>query len=336
MPTPPSTAECPDAPNMTVREQRIAAEDARRDVLQGLSQRPRRLPCRLLYDERGARLFDRICELPEYYPTRTEMEILRTHGDDIAEALGRDCRVIEFGSGSSTKTRLLLDALDRPAGYVPIDVSRAHLIRSAAALAADYPHLDVQPLVADFTRPMSLPAPSRETRSTCAFFPGSTLGNFESSAAAAFLRRIARMLGVGGALLIGIDLQKDVAVIERAYNDAAGVTAAFSLNILSVINRAVGADFDPDLFEHRAVYDPVANRVEIRLVSLVAQKRQVAGEKFTFEPGEFIVTEYSHKYTIEGFTRFARDAGFGLERAWTDPRRYFAVLLLRVAEAPGR
>lgn len=294
------------------------------DVLAGLSERPRTLPCKYFYDAAGSRLFDAICELDEYYPTRAELEILRAHAPEIAAAIGPGRLLVEYGSGSSTKTRLLLDRLAEPAGYAPVDVSREHLLAAADRVAVDYPGLCVAPIVADFTRPFALPA-SRGRPAI--YFPGSTIGNFRPAEARALLRRIAATPGLAGAI-VGIDLQKPIAALEAAYNDARGVTAAFNLNLLARINRELGGDFVVERFVHRASYDVGRHRIEMRLVSAVDQVARVDGRSFAFVAGESILTELSHKYTVDGFADMAAGSGLRLARAWTDAGRRFAVVHL--------
>lgn len=296
------------------------------DVRSGLRRRPRSLPCKYFYDERGSKLFDRICGLEEYYLTRAELAIMRQSAAHMAAAIGRGALLVEYGSGSSVKTRLLLDHLPLPASYVPVDISREHLEASASRLARSYPHVDVVPVCADFTEDFDLPALARPPARTIVYFPGSTIGNLQRDDADVLLRRIAAQVGPGGGLLIGVDLQKDPATIEAAYNDAQGVTAEFNLNILRRINRELGADFRTDQFRHRAVYSEGRGRVEIGLVSGCEQTVRLAGEVFRFAPGEEIRTEFSHKYTIGGFSEMACPAGFALGRTWTDPLQRFAVL----------
>lgn len=302
------------------------SEGFRADVLAGLSRPRKQLPAKYFYDAAGSRLFDAITELPEYYPTRTELGILRRDAAAVAARCGPRCLLVELGAGSLTKVRLLLDRLDRPAGFVPVDVSGDHLRAAAAALADDYPDLEVLPVVADFTRPFAppeLPAARRVV-----FFPGSTIGNFDPPAADALLRRVARLVGPGGGLVLGIDLRKDVGVLERAYNDAAGVTAAFNRNLLERINRELGADFDPAAFRHRAFFNRECSRIEMHLVSTAEQRVRVGGAVFAFRPGESIHTENSYKYDVAGFAARAAGCGLRLAETWTDPRGYFAVLYL--------
>jgi dimethylhistidine N-methyltransferase len=302
------------------------------DVLRGLGCRPRELPCKYFYDEAGSDLFERITDLPEYYPTRTERAIMERHAGEMAGLLGSRCQLIEYGSGSSAKTRLLLDHLAEPAGYVPIDVSGEHLLRSAAALAADYPDLSVLPLCADFTGPLHLPEPPQPAARRVVYFPGSTIGNFTPEEAVGLLRATARRCGPGGGLLLGVDLRKDTQVIEAAYNDRQGVTAAFNRNLLVRINRELGADFAVGQFAHRAFYDAEHGRIEMHLVSRRDQRVQVAGAEFYFATAESIRTEYSHKYAGETVNHLAAASGFVARRAWTDERGYFAVHYLTVAD----
>ena len=294
-----------------------------RDVLAGLSRRDRHLPCKYFYDERGSQLFERICELPEYYPTRCELAILEAHAGAMASRLGAGCVLVEYGSGSSRKTRLLLDRLIEPRAYVPVDISREHLLASARRLAADYPHLEVVPLCADFTRPFRLPGSVTGRRAV--YFSGSTIGNFGPADATALLRQIAHLVGPGGGLLIGVDLKKDRAILEPAYDDARGVTAAFNLNLLARINRELGADFVLDRFRHRAVWNEAHGRIEMHLVSLEAQTVHLAGHSFHLARNETICTEHSHKYRVEDFAELARNAGLEVRAGWTDEAGLFGV-----------
>lgn len=306
-----------------------ARTDLLPEVLEGLRSAPKRLPCKFFYDELGSRLFDRICEQPEYYPTRTELAILREHGAAMARAIGPRALLIEYGSGSSTKTRVLLDQLDAPAGYLPIDISREHLRASAEQIAADYPALRVAALCADYTNEIDLPDLGFGERRRVVFFPGSTIGNFEPEDVTPFLRRIHAACRAGGGLLIGVDLKKDKAVLEAAYDDAAGVTAAFNRNALVHVNRQLGADFDAEAFQHLARYDEVRGRVEIHLVSQKAQVVHIGGAAISFAEGERLHTENSHKYTVEEFRAVAARAGFVAEQTWTDAARRFSVHFLR-------
>jgi len=306
-----------------------AVRDFRDDVFRGLARPQKQLPCKYFYDAEGSRLFDAICRLEEYYPTRTETALLKTHGADMAALIGPKACLIEFGCGSLVKTRLLLDALAAPALFVPIDISRDHLLREAAILDAEYPRLAVLPVVADFTRPLRLPERAVAAgRRRVVFFPGSTIGNFDHAEAGEFLSRIAAMVGPGGALLIGVDLKKDEAMLVRAYDDAAGVTAAFNLNILARINRELAGDFDLGQFRHRALYNRDIGRIEIYLESRRDQTATVLGRPFRLRAGETIHTENSYKYHVDEFAALAAGHGFAAERTWTDPARLFALIYL--------
>lgn len=304
----------------------------RDEVWAGLAAPRKTLPCKYFYDARGSALFEAICELPEYYPTRTELEILERHAAAMAARLGGRCLLVEYGSGSSRKTRLLLDQLRDPAGYVPIDISRAALADSARALRAAYPGLEVLPVCADYTTELDLPQPRKPAARRGVYFPGSTIGNFTPPQAQRFLAHMARIAGPGGGLLIGVDLRKDRATLERAYDDAAGVTAAFNLNLLARINRELGGGFALDRFEHRALYDERAGRVEMHLVSTAAQTVHVGGRAFRFERGETIHTENSYKYDLPGFAALATGAGLAIREVWTDPARRFSVQYLAGSE----
>lgn len=300
-------------------------------VVHGLSQRQKLLPCKYFYDARGSELFDRICELPEYYVTRTERAIMEANAAAMADGLGEECVLIEYGSGNSAKTRILLDALCAPRAYVPIDISFDALQTAAEQLGREYPNLHVLPVWADYTEAVELPVSVRHRRGRAVYFPGSTIGNFHPPAALAFLQNIADVAGPGGALLIGVDLQKDPRVLEAAYNDRAGVTEAFNKNVLARINDELDGDFDLDQFRHIAVYNPNAGRIEMHLMSLRAQEVTLGGsERFHFASGETVRTECSYKYTLSGFAGLASGAGFTVEQVWTDPGHFFSVQLLRV------
>lgn len=296
------------------------------DVIAGLSAEPKRLPCKYFYDERGSALFDTICDLDEYYLTRTELQIMDRHSAEMARAIGHGATLIEFGSGSSVKTRLLLDHLSDLTEYIPVDISRQHLLATARRLSDRYPRIAVRPVCADFTQAIPLSLLKGSPTRRVVYFPGSTIGNLERTDASALLGRIAKLCGPSGGLLIGIDLQKDAATIEAAYNDTRGVTAQFNLNLLRRINRELDADFDLDQFEHSAFYDPSANRVDIRLKSRREQSVRVGQSVFHFRSGEDIRTEYSHKYTVDEFQEIADAHGFRLQSCWTDDRQYFAAL----------
>ncbi len=303
--------------------------DLREEVVRGLSQRPKSIPPKFFYDARGSALFDAICDQPEYYPTRTEMAILSRHAAEIAEAIGPEAWLVELGCGASRKIRLLLEAL-RPRGWLGVDISREFLRGAAHELARDYPWLEVHALCTDFSDTLRLP--TRTPGGRCAaFYPGSSIGNFDPPEAEDFLRCVAAALGPDGALLIGVDLRKDPAVLEAAYNDAAGVTAAFNRNLLVRMRDELGAEVDPEAFAHRAFYDGRRGRVEMHLVSRREQAIGLDGHRFRFEAGETLHTENSYKYTLAGFTRLAERAGYRSERVWTDERGWFSVHLLRVA-----
>ncbi len=300
------------------------------DALAGLSSSPKRLPSKYFYDARGSTLFERICEQPEYYLTRAELAIMRDHVGAIATALGSNVRLVEYGSGSSLKTRMLLQHLESPVAYVPVEISRSTLMESVAKLEHEFPDIEMLPVCADFTHPITLPRAARAPRRTVVYFPGSTLGNFAPSDALRLLRQMRGEAGQGGGMLdggvlIGVDLVKDKAVLEAAYNDAAGVTAEFTLNLLSRLNRELGADFDLAGFRHRARYSALAGRIETSIVSTRAQDVHIDGCSFHFPPDESMQVEWSCKYTLEGFASMAARAGLRVTEVWTDPARQFSV-----------
>lgn len=303
----------------------------REEVLCGLRKAQKELPSKFFYDERGSQLFEQICALDEYYVTRTEVGIMRDHAHEMAERLGRHCLLVEYGSGSSTKTRFLLDHLLQPAAYVPIDISKEHLIQAAMALAAAYPDLEVLPVCADYTTDFALPTPATPAARRVVYYPGSTIGNFDREPAQHFLRHIAKVCGPGGGLLIGVDLSKDPVKLHHAYNDWEGVTAAFNLNLLARINRELGADFLLDRFRHYAFYNPREGRVEMHLVSLASQTVNMGDAAFSFEIGESIWTESSYKYRLAEFADVAGAAGFVVAEVWIDPQKLFSVQYLTVA-----
>jgi dimethylhistidine N-methyltransferase len=302
----------------------------RHDVLRGLGLPKKDIPCKYLYDERGSALFDEICELDEYYLTRTELTILRRHVGEMADAIGPDCAIIELGSGSGLKTRLLLEHVLEPRAYFPVEISAEPLTRSASELAQRFPAIEIIPVCDDFTRPFDLPDDGSPSARRVAYFPGSTIGNFRPAAAQRLLRSLARLVGPGGGLLIGFDLDKDESIVGPAYDDRRGVSAAFNLNLLARINRELDGDFDLDGFRHQAVYRRAEERVELSLVSLATQRVRVAGREFTFDPGEPIHTEDSYKYRPEHFARLTGRAGFSIDRQWFDENRYFCVQFLTV------
>lgn len=297
------------------------------DVLAGLSRPQKALSPKYFYDEQGSALFEQICELPEYYPTRTEMEMMRARGPEIAERIGPGSVLIEYGSGSGRKTRMLIEAA-RPADYVAIDISEVQLRAAAEALAVAYPGVAVAAVCADYTRAFALPQLATGRR--VIFFPGSTIGNFTVADARAFLRLACAQAGPGGAMLVGVDLKKDSRVLNAAYNDEQGVTARFNLNVLTRINRELGADFDLDSFRHHAFYDEALGRIEMHLVSLREQKISIAGRVIDFLKDETIHTENSYKYSVDEFQGLAREGGFVPEHCWLDPAGLFSMHYLAV------
>ncbi|MEP7014147.1 MAG: L-histidine N(alpha)-methyltransferase [Verrucomicrobiota bacterium] len=312
-------------PKATVLAPEPANSDFAADAVAGLSSDPRTLPCKYFYDARGAGLFKKICEQPEYYVTRTEIKILERYRHEIASDLGSNIELIGLGTGAGTKTRILVEALDRPAVYMPVDISEKQLHESAAAFRRIFPDLEVLPICADYLQPVVLPSPRSKASRKIVYFPGSTIGNFEPDEAAGFLRRVAKLCGPDGGLLIGVDLQKDPHVIEAAYNDAQGVTAEFNLNLLVRANRELGADFDLRNWRHRAIYNSIEGRIEMYLISEKAQVVHIEGRTFEFRAGEKILTEYSYKHTTESFSVLARKAGFEFHKIWTDESRLFGV-----------
>lgn len=304
--------------------------DDRRTILRGLVAPQKHLSPKYFYDQRGSELFDEICALPEYYPTRTELALMDRHLPEVAELVGPGAAVIEFGAGSNVKVRKLLDHLIEPTAYVPVEISGDYLVEQCEDLARDYPNVHVQPVLADFTQPFELPRHPIEPTRNLVFFPGSTIGNFTRPEALGLLEVMRLEAKSGGALLIGVDLRKDRKIVEAAYNDAAGVTAEFNLNVLHRLNRELDADFDVSTFEHKAVYDESEGRIEMRLVSRREQTVHVSGFPIRFDAGEHILTEYSHKYSLEGFRGVAARAGFAPERSWMDERRLFSVHYLTV------
>jgi dimethylhistidine N-methyltransferase len=323
-----STVRKPQAPALGDAERAFAA-----DVLAGLAADPKQLPPKYFYDRRGSELFERITTLPEYYPTRIEIGILEAHAGAIAKLIPADAAVVEFGAGSAAKTRILLHAAPQVSAYVPVDISGEFLESGVARLRQHLPQLNVFPVDADFTKPFILPA-ALGARPRVGFFPGSTIGNFEPHEATALLRHAAAMLGPGALFIVGVDLVKDPDVLNRAYNDSEGVTAAFNLNLLLRINRELAGTFDPASFRHRAFYNQDQRRVEMHLVSLVRHKVRVCGKAFEFRRGETIHTENSYKYTVEQFRCHAVAAGWASLATWVDGENYFSVHALR-AQGPA-
>lgn len=302
-------------------------------VIEGLSKPRKMLPSYLFYDAAGSALFEEITRLPEYYPTRTETTILAAHGAEMIGALGDGGALVEFGSGSSLKTELILSHAPPRIVYLPIDVSQSALADAKSRLARTFPRLDVRPVVADFSKPISLPDDLARRRKL-GFFPGSTIGNLIPKDAVVLLRSFLQALSQDSRLIIGVDLKKDARKLVRAYNDSAGLTAAFNLNLLVRINRELGAGIDLKTFRHKAIYDPIEGRIEMHLVSTVTQELYIAGRRFRFRAGETIHTENSYKYEIAQFQTVARAAGWRPARVWTDAHRQFSVHELVPAVAP--
>jgi dimethylhistidine N-methyltransferase len=322
-------AEVAGEPLRGLRPRKGEHEEFAAAVLAGLARPPRSIPCRFFYDAFGCELFEEITQLPEYYPTRTETALLDAHAKEIAALVGMGRLLIEFGSGSSRKTSLLISALRDLVAYIPIDVSAESLQEAAGWLSLRHFGLKTEPVVADFTKPVTLPKFAR-TRSKLGFFSGSTIGNFTHAEARDFLRRAARLLGKGGRFLIGVDLKKPDSILIPAYDDARGVTAAFNLNLLARINRELDGDFDLSRFAHQAIYNEDARRIEIYIMSLADQSVRVLGRDFRFARGERIHTENSHKYTVAEFQALAGASGWTPVKAWTDPDRLFSLHLLKV------
>lgn len=298
------------------------------EILAGLRAPQKRISPKYFYDERGSELFDAICRLPEYYPTRTEARIMSDHLDEIAALVGAEVSVIEFGAGSNDKARRLLERLERPAAYVPVEISGEYLAEQATDLARDFPGLSIRPVVADFTKAFDLPEHARRPARNLVFFPGSTIGNFTRDDARSLLGVMRDVAGQSGALLIGVDLIKSHATVTAAYNDSQGVTAAFNRNVLTHLNEGLGCNFRPALFRHEAVYDDERHRIEMRLIAKQAHAVSVAGVEIGFERDEHIVTEYSHKYTVAGFTALAAAAGWASRAVWVDDGALFSVHFL--------
>ncbi len=295
------------------------------DAIAGLSSNPRTLPCKYFYDERGAALFQKICDLPEYYITRTEIDILDRNRAEIASHLGPNIELIGLGTGAGTKTRILIEALETPAVYIPVDISEKQLCESTANFRKIFPDLEILPVCADYLQPVVLPSPHHKPARNVVYFPGSTIGNFEPDEAVQFLRRVANVCRENGGLLIGADLKKAREVLEAAYNDRAGVTAQFNLNLLARANRELGADFDLDQWRHRAIYNSDAGRIEMYLISESDQFVHLDEQRFHFRRAEKIVTEFSYKYSPEEFSVLAGKAEFEFAQMWTDDARLFGV-----------
>lgn len=315
-------------PRLCLSEQAPQADAMLAEVAAALRRKPRRLPSKYFYDAAGSALFERICAQPEYYLTRVELGIMRASVHEMAACLGPQLLLMEYGSGSGSKTRLLLNALDGAVAYVPIDISEAALAASARSLAAEFPAVEILPVHADFAVDTVVPAPHRAPKRCAIYFPGSTIGNFDLREARQLLRQIRAAVGGQGGVLLGIDLKKDPARLEAAYNDVAGITAAFTLNMLARFNRELGADFDLGRFHHHARYNAMQGRIETSIVSEAVQAVHVGGETFHFAQDESILVEYSYKYTLAEFDMLARGASLRIDRQWTDADNLFAVLCL--------
>lgn len=298
------------------------------EVIKGLSKQQKLLPSKLFYDEKGSKLFDKICELEEYYPTRTEIKIMSDNIEEITSFIGDDCILVELGSGSSVKIRLLIDHLPSLVAYIPVDISAEHLLKSAENLKADHQKLVVHPLVADYTKQFDLPKIAEPYKSIDAFYPGSTIGNFTHDEAKSFLSRIAKTCGKGSGLLIGVDLKKDINILNAAYNDKKNVTAEFNLNILNHLNKLLGIDFNLDKYKHHAFYNEKFGRIEMHLVSKDKQVVQIEDYSFSFNEGETILTEYSYKYSLEDFKQIVAGI-YEVEKVWMDKNKMFSVQFLR-------
>lgn len=319
-----SSSEVGLAPELS-RDKRKALEE----IQAGLRLPQKMISPKYFYDERGSKLFEKICELPEYYLTRTEVGIMQAHAGEMANAIGPRPYVIEFGIGSGLKTRLLLDALLQPVAFAPVDISAEHLAETVNELALSFPDIEMLPVAADFTQPFPLSRPSRSPNRNLVYFPGSTIGNFEAAQAGKLLRVMRQMAGKEGCIIIGIDLKKDSYIIDNAYNDSQEITSSFNLNLLRHLNREFGTDFDIGQFRHQAIYDETAGRIEMRLVSQCKQTVRIAGLEANFTEGESIITEYSHKYSPQEFLDLADSAGFAPVQAWTDANQWFGIHLLR-------
>ena len=320
-----------EASRAAVLDLEPAKSDFLKETIAGLSSTPRTLPCKFFYDDRGSALFSKICQQPEYYITRTELKILNEKSAEIASLLGEKIELIGLGTGAGTKTRVLLEELREPVAYIPVDISSEQLRQSAASFQQLFPQLQILPVCADYLQPVALPTPARKALRKIIYFPGSTIGNFEPPVALEFLQRIRRICGEAGGLLIAADLQKEKSTLERAYNDEQGVTAQFNLNLLSRANEELGADFNLERWRHRAIYNSKEDRIEMHLVSERDQNVHVANHEFHFQAGEAIVTEFSYKYTPEGFSALAHKAGFKFEKMWTDDARLFGVFFFTVS-----
>ena len=313
---------------MNIKTQEIHHSDIVDEIIDGLKEFPKRLPTKLFYDEKGSQLFDEICDLEEYYPTRTELKKLDENIEEITEFLGYESVLVELGSGSSVKIRMLLDHLPTLSAYVPVDISSDHLIKASGCLKSDYPHLQIYPLIADYTKYFTLPDIKQPYKTIDAFYPGSTIGNFTPENARQFLQRIAKTCGKGSGLLIGVDLKKDINILNNAYNDGKGITADFNLNILNHINHLTEADFDVNKFSHHAFYNEDESRIEMHLISLEDQLINIEDEIISIRKNENILTEYSYKYSTTEFAKLVEDI-YEAEKIWIDDNKLFSVQFLR-------
>ena len=317
------------------REYKMDLGGIREDVLIGLQKPDKELPSKLLYDERGSDLFEQITKLEEYYPTRTEISITVESIQEIVSILGQGTLLIEYGCGSSDKIKTLLDFLPEPAAYVPIDISKEHLVRLSHDIAERYEDLEVLPVCTDYSQPFKIPSPSKRVVRKIVYYPGSTIGNFKPEEAVTFLRGIADVIGIGGGLLLGVDLKKDPKILNSAYNDSQGVTAEFNLNLLKRLNRELGTNFNIDQFRHQAIYNESEGRVEMHLISKEKQSVHLNGVVIPFRKDESIRTEVSYKYTFEEFEEVAWKAGFEVHKVWTDTKKLFSVQYLTISPKEG-
>ncbi len=302
----------------------------RDEVIAGLMLSQKMIPAKYLYDEKGSILFDQICEVEEYYPTQTEMGILRDNIEEIAELAGPNCLLVEYGSGSGDKTRILLEHLVSPAGYVPIEISKEALLASAKRLTAAYPHICVLPVCADFSQPIKIPSSVNPAGKRLVFFPGSTIGNMLPEEATSFLKRCAKVCGPGGGMLIGVDLKKDTQLLEAAYNDSKGVSAAFALNVLDRFNRELDANFDPQKFGYHSAYNNLEGRIEMGIRSFADQIVKFGHDEIGFAKDEVMFTEFSHKFSLDQWREKANFAGFDITHVWTDAQQLFSVQYMTV------
>ncbi len=305
------------------------------EVLEGLSKDQMELSCKYFYDAKGSALFDEICKLEEYYPTRTELQIMNDNIEEISSALGENILLVELGSGSSIKTRLLLEHLSNLTAYIPIDISSEHLLRTAESLRNDFPKINIYPLDADYNKPFELPKITEDFSRIVVYYPGSTVGNFTPKRAKNFINRTAKILGINGTLLVGVDLKKDKKILEAAYNDSKGITAEFNINILERFNSEIGSNFDVNKFTHHAFYNENAGRIEMHLKCTEKQDVRIDGITIIFDRGDDILTEYSYKYTLKEFEDLVSD-NFLVKQVWVDENNLFSVQYLEVKEQPNR